>query len=210
MVKSWILPQNATISYKLQSQEKPCFWKWQCHPGVAWTGTHPVTHWVRPELPAELGVKAVPSFNIYYTPRKCWLLGTGSVPKVTAGKCCTPKELGQASCILIYSLASFGKQTGMKQQNFQESHCLSQLPFGETDSESSFDFFFFQFSMLINCPLGHQELDKAERSWLISSWVGEQRWRQSFLSKAPLVLSPEELKKHLGTLSNFWLQLILF
>lgn len=60
-----------------------------------------------------------------------------------------------------------GKETGMKQQNFQESHHLSQLLFGETDSEGSFDFYFF--SMLVNCPLGHQELNKAERSWLISS-----------------------------------------
>lgn len=66
------------------------------------------------------------------------------------------------------------------------------------------------FSTLINCPLGQQELDKAQRSWLISSWAGEQRWRQSFLSKAPVVLSPGELQKHLGTLSNFWLQFILF
>lgn len=165
-------------------------------------------HWVRPELPAELGVKAVPSLNIYYIHRKCWLLGTGSVPKVTAGKCCTPKELGQASCILIYSLASFGKKTRNETAEFPGESLSQPAALWWNWFRKLFWLFFFQFSMLINCPLGHQELDKAERSWLISSWVGEQRWRQSFLSKAPLVLSPEELKKHLGTLSNFWLQLI--
>lgn len=36
-----------------------------------------------------------------------------------------------------------GKKPGMKQQNFQESHHLIQLPFGETDSESSFVLFIF-------------------------------------------------------------------
>lgn len=108
-------------------------------------------------------------------------------------------QQGQASWILICSLASFGKKPGMKQQNFQDSHRLGQLLF-RWDWKALLTFYFL-FSVLINCLLGHQELDKAERSWLISSWAEEERWRQSFLSKAPVVLSPEELKKHLGTFS---------
>lgn len=114
----------------------------------------------------------------------------GSVPKVTAGTSKLDSDL---------QLGKFWHKTGMKQQNFQDSH-LSQLLFG-WDWKALLTFYFL-FSVLINCPLGHQELDKAERFWLISYWAGEERWRQSFLSKAPVVLSPEELKKPLGTFSR--------
>lgn len=158
-------------------------------------------HGVRPELPAELEVKAVTCFNIHYIHRKRWHLGTGSVPKAAAGKSCAPKELGQASWFTAWQVTA-------KTRNE-----TAEFP-GESPSrpaalwvrlESPFHFFFFLFSVWINCPLGHQELDKAERSWLISSWAGEERWRQSFLHKAPVVLSPEELKK-----KTTWEHLIQF
>lgn len=149
---------------------------------------------------AELGAEVVTCL-IFMIPREMLLLGTGSAPRVTAGKGCTPKELGQASCMLIYSWASFGKEQAWNSRISRRVTIPASCPLGETDSESSFDFFFFLIFYVINCPLEHQEIDKAERSWLISSLAGEQRWRQSFVSKAPVVLSPEELKKHLGTSS---------
>lgn len=100
MVKSWILPLKCNCKLQTAMKGETLLLKVTVSgsPRVAYEHGHI-------QLPTEWGLScqqswgllAVTCFNIYYVHRKCWLLGTGSVPKVTAGKGCAPKELGQES-----------------------------------------------------------------------------------------------------------------
>lgn len=128
-------------------------------------------------------------------------LGQGQFPKWQQGMAALLKSWDKWAGSWFIAWQVLAKKQEWNSRISRRVSILASCPLGEIDSESSFDFFFFKSSMLMNCPLRHQELDKAERSWLISSLAGEQRWRQSFLSTVPVVLSPKELKNSLGTFS---------
>lgn len=57
-------------------------------------------------------------FSFYYVHRKCRLLGTGSAPKVTSGKGCTPKKLGQVSWDPDLQLGKFWQKNRLETAEF--------------------------------------------------------------------------------------------
>lgn len=144
MVKSWILPLKC--NYKLQTVIKGEPLLLEVTVSASPRGVYEHGHI---QLPTEWGqscqwswgLLAVTCFNIYYVHRKCWLLGTGSVPKVTASKGCAPKELRQVSWDPDLQLGKFWQKTRNETAEFAGVTILASCPWGESDSESSFDFF---------------------------------------------------------------------
>lgn len=146
MVKSWILPLKC--NYKLQTAIKgeTLLLKVTVSgtPRVAYEHGHI-------QLPTEWGLSCQQSWGLLVWPVLIFIMSSGNAdflvqgqfPKWQLGKAVLLKSWDKRAGILIYSLASFCKKPGMKQQNFQESHHLGQLPFGWVWFRKLFRLFFF-------------------------------------------------------------------